>query len=262
MPSNARCFRRAATALLIVGLATIAGWFAWIQLIDPRYRSEAKIMCWFYELPPSSIGRGPMRDSNRIGRLVETELEKQISAETLRAAVAWPSVRMTPWMRSHGNDVDAAAADLKQRLIARPQPNSTLYHLDLALPGPHDAQTVLEALTTVYTNLRSVDHAARLHAWFSQYLQAEPEIDELLARLAQLAESDEPVSIKAATPSVEQQLETLTRELFEAWRHQREIRQTLAAAGAQSPSWSEMTRIRQAVPPTEGRRIWWRWPWD
>ncbi|MEM1097309.1 MAG: hypothetical protein AAGH92_00840 [Planctomycetota bacterium] len=244
-------------------LATaIGGWFVWIQLVDPWYRSEARIICTPFEVPKLDVGRGSETADQRWGRLIEYQIQKLLSEETLFAAVRWPSVQNTDWFRSVGYKDAAAVADLSGRVAARRIPRSSMFVVEIVLPDDADAQTVLDALVTVYLNRRAIGDAEQAHSWLTQYLLAEAEIAVMLEHLEQITQSGHADSADVTFDSdAHEKLTALAPELRDAWHRLQTAREALAATGARFPSRSEATRVIRVTPPSEARRVWWRWPW-
>ena len=251
------------SAGLMVPVAFVVGWLLWIQLVDPWYTSRVSVHCSPAQIPPQSLGFGPVLDNADIERFVSHAMRKSLAAETLRNAVNWPSVFNTGWFVSLGGDEQAAVADLSRKLVARRIPDSTMFEIELALPGPTDAQIVLDALLTVHLNRQASDVAAAQHVLFAQYLTAERELDALVEHLNLIAASTaNPSSRLGPAAERKKSLELLAAEFDDAWSRLSEARKALGASGARFPSRNEMTHITRAVPPAEARRVWWRWPWN
>ncbi|MEM8496097.1 MAG: hypothetical protein AAF663_12010 [Planctomycetota bacterium] len=257
-----KLIRGVAIPALLLSIA-VGGWFAWIQLFDPWYRSEARITCTPFEVPEFDVRRGSETADQRWGRLIEHQIQELLAEETLFAAVRWPSVQNTDWFRSVGYKDAAAVADLSRRVTARREPRwSSVFVVEIVLPDDADAQTVLDALVTVYLNRRAIGDAEQAHSWLTQYLLAEAEIAVMLEHLEQITQSGHADSTDVTFDSdAHEKLTALASELRDAWHRLQTAREALAATGARFPSRSEATRVIRVTPPSEARRVWWRWPW-
>ena len=139
--------------LAVLLALTAGGWFAWIQLGDPTYRSQAKLD---FAHSVRDVGFGdPLMDTLivqplPIERLIRNEAEIFQSDEFLRSVVHWPSVQNADWSDQFDGDIRAAAAALARQIDARPIPGTSLLEVSVNLPHPPDALTILDALITVY----------------------------------------------------------------------------------------------------------------
>ncbi|MEM7576184.1 MAG: polysaccharide biosynthesis tyrosine autokinase [Planctomycetota bacterium] len=157
-----RLLRQHLPLLIVAGVVgVILGGVAWYiaREVDPQYQSQAKLMA-SGQVDASDMGAINGIESNEIQE-IETFIRNQIavitSDELLRQAIQWPSVRNTKWFQSFNGDVRLAAMALQDHhLNVSPQRESTLMVLNMRMSNPADAQTVLEALITVYLNDRQI----------------------------------------------------------------------------------------------------------
>ena len=143
----------------IVGVFLGGGAWATARKLSPQYGSEAMLQA-YGRVDTADHTVGGIR-SNELAE-IETFIRNQIAVITsdrmLQEAIQWPSVRNTQWYARFNGDVRLAAKALEEdHLSVFPRRDSTLISLNMRMSNPVDAQTVLDALITVYLNSLRID---------------------------------------------------------------------------------------------------------
>ncbi|MEM7576487.1 MAG: hypothetical protein AAF328_03340 [Planctomycetota bacterium] len=150
--------------VVLLFLLATGGWFAWIQLGEPHYRSEAMIQLYTPpHMPPDlqtpHVANLVALEGQSIGAMMR-EIRNQAvlirSDEVLQETIQWPSIKSSDWFARFDGDVRAAATDLARRVDAHPVPDATLLRVSVEARDSVDAQRLLDALLTVYIQKREV----------------------------------------------------------------------------------------------------------
>ncbi|MEM1445494.1 MAG: polysaccharide biosynthesis tyrosine autokinase [Planctomycetota bacterium] len=184
-----RLLRQHLPLLIVAGvIGVVVGGVAWYiaRQVDPQFRSQAKLMATG-QVDPNEIRTTGGMDSGEIAE-IETFIRNQIAVITsddmLRAAIQWPSVRNTQWFQTFNDDVRLAAKALQdEHLRVVPQRDSTLITLNMRMSNPADAQTVLDALITVYLNDRQIRLENDMSRLTASQIRERERADEELRRL-------------------------------------------------------------------------------
>lgn len=159
--------------VVLLSLAAAGGWFAWVQLGDPHYRSKAMIQLYGQPVSGSPLAHAAeptpvtLEDVSVAAMMREVRNQAILirKDDLLRQTIQWPSVKNTDWWAGFDGDVQHASAELARRVRAHPVPDSTLIQVSVDMEAPSEASTVLDALITVYLHQRQTDAEALTAGW-------------------------------------------------------------------------------------------------